>query len=435
MKKSITLVTAILVCVEILFATNYYVDSVNGSDTNPGKSPDSAWKTVEKVNRFTFQPGDVIHFQAGQVWRESLRCQSGAENQPVTYTRYGSGAKPLFLASIDLSLEYFWLDQGKNIWSVTTGSFYTGSMPVFFRDIGNIILIRKGETEKKAAWKRWSVEELSSQSDFYHDVNNDMLYFYSEKNPALVYSQMEAAMNRNIFDISRCEYLIIDGLAAAYTGAHGAAGSNTSHVIIRNCDFLWIGGSLLWTRNGIPTRYGNGVEFWNGARDNLVENNYFEQIYDVAMTNQGDEASLVKNIFWRKNKVYRCEQAHEIWLTDSDSQMQNVVFEYNECIDSGFGWSHEQRPDKKGTHILAYAMLAKEFDVHYRKNIFNNAKDAMIWYHNPRLPEARLDNNTYIQKGNGCDKSPLFRWGNNNVTWEEYRQITGNDTNSTFTCE
>ena len=37
------------------------------------------------------------------------------------------------------------------------------------------------------------------------------------------------------------------------------------------------------------------VNFGMG-RDNLVENNYFEQIYDVAMTNQGPEACLVKDI-------------------------------------------------------------------------------------------------------------------------------------------
>lgn len=434
MKKLLLLGALTLFCIGILSAENYYVDAVNGSDANPGTSPQKAWKTVNKVNETTFSPGDVIHFRAGQIWRESLRCQSGAENKPLTYTSYGGGAKPLFLASIDLCFENFWLNKGDSIWCVIPESFSTGRMPNYV-DVGNIILTKKGETKKMAAWKRWSLEELTQQADFYHDTKNDMLYFYSEKNPALLYSEMEAAMKHNIFVMHGCEYLIIDGLTAAYTGAHGAQGSYTNNIIIRNCDFIWIGGSHLYTQNGKPTRYGNGVEFWNGSQDNLVENCYFEEIYDTAMTNQGRDPCLVKNITWRNNKVYRCEQAYEFWLSNSESRMQNVVFENNECIDSGFGWSHEQRPNKNGTHILAYSMESKEFDVHYRNNIFNNARNAMIWYTNARLPEAHLDNNTYIQKTEDCHKLPLFRWGNNKATWKEYRKITGNDENSTFKCE
>jgi hypothetical protein len=80
-------------------------------------------------------------------------------------------------------------------------------------------------------------------------------------------------------------------------------------------------------------------------------------------------------------------------------------------------------------------MESKEFDIHYKNNIFNNARNTMIWYTNARLPEAHLENNTYIQKAEGCHKLPLFRWGDNNATWEEYRKITGNDENSTFNCE
>lgn len=434
MKKIILLGMLLISGILPVFARNYYVDIVNGSDSNAGTSPESAWKTVNKVNETGFEPGDVIAFRAGQMWRESLRCQSGEEDKPLTYTRFGGGSNPVFTASVDLCFENSWLDLGKNVWCAIPESFSTGRMPGY-ADVGNIILTRKGKNVKKAAWKRWSRDELTAQGDFYHDTKTDTLYFWSEKNPALLYSEMEAALKRNIFSMSRCKYLLLDGLTAAYSGAHGAAGDYTSHCTIRNCSFLWIGGSHLYTRRGRPTRYGNGIEFWTGASDNLVENNYFEQIYDVAMTNQGPDSCLVKNIAWRNNKIFRCEQAYEFWLSNPKSKMQNVVFEYNECIDSGFGWSHEQRPDKMGTHILAYSMESEEFDIYYRYNIFNNAANTMIFYSNSRLPEAHLEHNRYIQKGKECDKVPMFRWGKMTVAWKEYREITGNDKNSTFTCE
>ncbi len=127
MKRLIISAVATWFYIHLLFSANYYVDAITGSDSNPGTSPEQAWKTVGKVNEFTFQPGDVIHFRAGQVWRESLQCQSGKENAPLTYTRYGGGAKPLFLASIDLCFEYFWATAGnKNIWTVIPPYFSTG---------------------------------------------------------------------------------------------------------------------------------------------------------------------------------------------------------------------------------------------------------------------------------------------------------------------
>jgi len=39
--------------------TNYYVDSVSGSDSNSGTSPTSPWKTLTRVQQQRFQPGDT----------------------------------------------------------------------------------------------------------------------------------------------------------------------------------------------------------------------------------------------------------------------------------------------------------------------------------------------------------------------------------------
>jgi hypothetical protein len=36
----------------------YYVDSSTGDDGNNGLSPAKAWKSLDKVNRASFQPGD-----------------------------------------------------------------------------------------------------------------------------------------------------------------------------------------------------------------------------------------------------------------------------------------------------------------------------------------------------------------------------------------
>ncbi len=75
-------------------ATNYYVDSSTGADSNDGKSPQSAWSSLERVNAMTFVAGDTIHFVNGGEWRGILEPKgSGTEGNPIVITSYGESQK------------------------------------------------------------------------------------------------------------------------------------------------------------------------------------------------------------------------------------------------------------------------------------------------------------------------------------------------------
>ena len=50
-----------------VWAAEYYVDAVNGSDENEGTSPKAAWKSLDKVNQTELQPGDKVLFCRGQI--------------------------------------------------------------------------------------------------------------------------------------------------------------------------------------------------------------------------------------------------------------------------------------------------------------------------------------------------------------------------------
>ncbi|RQW89284.1 MAG: hypothetical protein EHM79_03885 [Geobacter sp.] len=77
------------------FAATYYVDSVSGNDSNSGNTSSSPWKTIAKVNKSSFQPGDSILFAAGRSWQEQLNPPSnGAAGKPITFGAYGTGDKP-----------------------------------------------------------------------------------------------------------------------------------------------------------------------------------------------------------------------------------------------------------------------------------------------------------------------------------------------------
>ena len=71
----------------------YYV-SPSGDDSNSGRAPEQAWKTIGKVNSLTFQAGDSILFEGGRRFRGSLRFDtddSGTQANPVTVGSYGHG--------------------------------------------------------------------------------------------------------------------------------------------------------------------------------------------------------------------------------------------------------------------------------------------------------------------------------------------------------
>jgi hypothetical protein len=77
------------------FAATYYVDSAGGDDKLPGTTAETAWRSLEKVNATTFQPGDRIVLKAGCAWSGQLWPKgSGEEGKPIAIGMYGEGGKP-----------------------------------------------------------------------------------------------------------------------------------------------------------------------------------------------------------------------------------------------------------------------------------------------------------------------------------------------------
>jgi hypothetical protein len=70
-------------------ATVYYV-SPHGWDSNRGTSPRAAWRTVGRVNRAAFRPGDTVLFRGGSVYGGTLFPRtSGYAGAPITFSSYG----------------------------------------------------------------------------------------------------------------------------------------------------------------------------------------------------------------------------------------------------------------------------------------------------------------------------------------------------------
>ena len=74
-----------------LKATTYYVDDAAGNDGNSGTSISLPWKTLAKVNGFSFAAGDVVSFKCGQRYSGTTITGKGS----ITFNSYGTGARPV----------------------------------------------------------------------------------------------------------------------------------------------------------------------------------------------------------------------------------------------------------------------------------------------------------------------------------------------------
>ena len=74
--------------------TDYFVNAEAGNDANAGTTPKGAWRTVARVNRTQFGPGDRVHFAGGQTFTGTINLTTAASENPdraIVLTSYGEG--------------------------------------------------------------------------------------------------------------------------------------------------------------------------------------------------------------------------------------------------------------------------------------------------------------------------------------------------------
>ena len=98
-------------------ASTFHVDAAIGDDARDGLKPDTAWRSLAKVNQATLAPGDKVLFRRGQTWRGQLIPQSGDATGVITYGAFGEGNKPVLLGSANADRPEDWQAAGEGIWA------------------------------------------------------------------------------------------------------------------------------------------------------------------------------------------------------------------------------------------------------------------------------------------------------------------------------
>lgn len=301
----------------------YYV-SQNGDDNNDGLTPNTPIKTLEKIEKLNLNFGDAVLFERGSVFRfdHAIRTVDG-----VTYGSYGEGIKPAIYASPEnFANSDKWVNAENNIWEIPFN--YKRASGVVL-DYSMVIGVQKKE-----------ISSLAENGDYYHDLDNKILYIYSEDKPNEAYQSIEIMPARNIFEVRGEGDLVFDNLCIKYCGGFGLSICDSKpNVAVTNCEFGFLGG--LWM--GDMVRFGNAVEFWSGLPnvhiENItVKNNWFYQIYDTALSWQGDQGDTVwKNIDFSENLFEYNNADIEFWCVNGcsleDFRMNNNIMRF-----TSMGW-------------------------------------------------------------------------------------------------
>jgi hypothetical protein len=281
---------AVFLLTPAAWAATYYVDAVNGADSNNGLATTTAWKTIAKVNASAFQPGDQILFNSGKIWREQLNIPSaGTSGNPITFGVYGSGAKPIINGA----------DLVTGTWTQYSGTIYSIAL----------------STQPKRVW--WGTTELANNASGYQSLAANQfnysagyLYVNVGKNPT---GETIEAAKRQYCVYWNKSYVTIDGLHLTKANNCGITqwSAKADYGTVRNCLIDYVAIQGLYTGQSASINTANWV----------VENNTFDHCGTDNVLHHGIYTKWALNWLIQGN-TYTNGQAFAINLNGSS---RNIV--------------------------------------------------------------------------------------------------------------
>jgi lysophospholipase L1-like esterase len=293
------------------------------------------------------------------AWQPSLRHTNN-----VYYGAYGTGAKPKFLGSVTAN----------SGWTNISGNIWQNSNAAFTVDVGNIIFNNEASCGIKLMT---ATPTFTTQGQFWYDFVNHRIRMYSVGDPASFYSNIECALKADGISHYQVDYVTFQNLDFRYWGmCVRQDGGNYANYL--DLDISYIGGCD--QSSDYTTRFGNGLQIWEGRHDITIERCRIDNVYDAGISPQGYAGGYVAyNMYIRNNIISNCEYSFEFYERDATASAYNIYFENNTCVNAGGGWAHNQRPDGvNGSQIRLVMFTATKSTIYIRNNIFSNATERLF---------------------------------------------------------
>ena len=406
----------------------WYIDPINGDNSNSGHSIESPLKDLSLFeykgeSKPVLNHGDKIFIKRGTTLQtKNVKLYSNnfeSKIRDYVYVgAYGVGDDPI--------LTHHKILNRKNLIKYTNNIYYvdlsdSSKTTGYVGNESNVGFIYDTNKDVIYGNRVFEMGNLESFMDFY--VDSDKLYIYSEE-LELIPEIMALPLGNNIMTTDA--NTIYENLHFTLGGAHGLQTTidGNYNIIIKNCRFDKIGGSKL---SGV-VRFGNGVEIYGSANDINVQNCIFEDIYDTGVTYQG-ENSTFKNCSFNNNVFKRCNQACENWCDNKESGEGyiNCSFNNNLCMLSGFGFGGVNRD--LGHHFTLTKYNCVNTDITVKNNIFFKCKNTCYDVQNLINTGLKfIKNKIYLYDNQLINSS----YAQNIANYEKYINETKQDLSSKF---
>jgi hypothetical protein len=419
MKHTLTFLAALLLApLGAIHAATYHVDSIAGNDTNRGETPAEAWRSLVKVNGFTFRPGDRLLLKAGSSWTGQLHPQgSGSSGKAIMLDRYGEGPKPVINGGGIAGGAVLLVNQ--QYWSIRNLEVTNQGSPVS-KKMGILIRNNAVGTLSGIEVKDCDIHDVVGELADYRDgkESGGIVFYINVDHPEQPSKWDDIRIENNtIRDVTRNGIL----MQSQWLNKPNDPNSNwKGHCAYTTSTHIRIAGNRL-DRIG-----GDGIILWC-AKGALVERNFVRQSNNNSVK-QGHAAVwpyFCEDVIFQYNEVCETKTKFDGMAFDFDNSNQRCIYQYNYSHDNEGGFLNMCCDGNANGNIARYNISQNDgclagsrvFLVHGQGNhgyqVYNNTIYARIG--SPAMFEQGAEsgessiafrNNIFINAGSGTFRAP-----------------------------
>jgi hypothetical protein len=397
-------------------ATTYYISQA-GDDNNSGTSSSAPWKSINKINSRTFQPGDFILFRRGDTWREQLDVpSSGSAGNPITFSAYGSGAKPIINGA---DIIKGWSNYNGSIWSISHPNTKAKWAMVVIDDVIYAEVSNIGEVNSP---NKYFINRSTTPAT---------IYVYSATNPD--YGKAEVSKRDygiKAWSYKQIRYVNFVNLEVRYAGTHGLMleGPVAGFCVVDSCHFYANRATGCDAhdqhtndtfKNSTATYNGNGFYSW--ISDNLTiskcTTSHSIPYANTSLFTDGHAFGNYKGNNWVVEYCYSNDDADAIHI-DAGGVAANATIRYNKVFNSKSG-----SPNTPG---MGVGSLSSGATIKIYYNLIVNCASSGFESYTASTGKILFYNNTILlNRNNGVDGGIYLNYGSNfvfknNITVRDY---------------
>lgn len=305
--------------------TTYYVDAVNGNDTNNGISTSAAWKTLTKVNSMTFGAGDKILFKAGGVWTGQLWPKgSGTSGNPIIIDMYGTGNKP----TINGNGTTYPANISGAVMLYNTDYIEVNNLEVT-NDITGATSVRSGIVI--FAGGKGTLEHAYIRNCYVHDVNNSSSVFKPAGGITFVFSTYDKdGTNTGVH--SRFNDILVENCTIKNVSMTGIRNAGLNPTGVSRPDSMF-DSNIVFRNNYLENIGGDGIVIQTSTPGSKVEYNTANAFCNKSVGNlnyAGIWASKTNGTIFQYNEAYGGIYGYNDGEAfDIDLSCDGVIYQYN----------------------------------------------------------------------------------------------------------